>query len=79
MIIERCNKRLSKGLNFYPRSKINKIQRDDENKDNYESRIEDETQQARDYDKLSKIKTKKIAVFDSIIEYLNINIPEWNK
>jgi hypothetical protein len=77
MIVERCNKRVLQKLHKYPRSKINKVKKDNESEDEYKIRIDDEKQQARDYDKLSKIKNNNITVFDSIIEYLDQNLPEW--
>ena len=78
-IVERALLRNSKGLNKYPKSKINKVKRQTENEELYKERIVDETQQSRDYDKLSKIKNKKIEVFDVTIEYLDKHLPEWNK
>ncbi len=78
-IVERAMLRNSKGLNKYPRSKINKQQKEGEIDEIYNKRIEDEIQQSRDYDKLSKMKNNKIEVFESVIEYLNANLPEWKK
>jgi hypothetical protein len=76
-IVERAKLRYIKGLNKYPKSKINKIKKPSEKEEEYNERISDETQQSRDYDRLSKMKNNKVEVFNSVIEYLNIHLPEW--
>lgn len=78
-IVQRALSREAKGVNKYPKSKVNKLKKESENDELYKERIEDETQQARDYDKLSKMKNKKIELFDNVKEYLDKNLPEWNK
>jgi hypothetical protein len=78
-IVQRALSREAKGVNKYPKSKVNKLKKESENDELYKERIEDETQQARDYDKLSKMKNKKIELFDNVKDYLDKYLPEWNK